>query len=458
MIRLTLTSSLAILLAALPPFPPQFAPDLALNTPATIRGSFNPVVARSGSDVYAAWVDQRNGTTDIYFRASHDSGATWGNSDLRINHNPPGVAYAAGPQLLVQNGTVYVVWSDTRKPTGGIYLNYSTDGGLSWRPKDLRLDENKGGGSGNPVICGSDDTVYVAWFDYRNGTPDIYFNRSVNGGAKWLGSDVRLTSNHAGLTSAQYPSIACNGSQVYCAWDDDRNGFRDIYFNYSTDAGKTWHAERRLETDAPGAGDSGSVRLTAAGSNVYAVWEDNRTSIFGIYFNRSTDGGATWQASETQLNRDVAANTFAPSIACEGGMVYVAWSDRRNVAPELGNEDIYFNRSNDAGATWLAQDVRINTAPAGSASAEIPSVACSQGRVFVAWTDERNGTPDAMLNASADGGDTWLPSDIRLNSNPTGTGAAFYPLIISRDGGVDAIWEDHRDVGTGDTFYRRSIP
>src|SRR5689334_21435602 len=122
-------------------FPPVFInSDLRMNTDAPGAGSvFNPVVVTDGAHVYVAWVDARNGTSDIYFRSSKDHGATWSASDVRINHNPPGTTWAAQCELWVQNGTVYVIWSDGRLGFDSICLNYSTDGGDSWLASDIRI-------------------------------------------------------------------------------------------------------------------------------------------------------------------------------------------------------------------------------------------------------------------------------------------------------------------------------
>jgi hypothetical protein len=437
-----------------------------MNTGVPGAGSvFNPVVVTDGAHVYVAWVDARNGTSDIYFRSSKDHGATWSASDVRINHNPPGTTWAAQCELWVQNGTVYVIWSDGRLGYGGICLNYSTDGGDTWLASDIRIDRNPGpsGGAEYPLICGSGNTLYVAWFDYRNGVlPDIYFSRSVDDGATWLVSDIRLNHNPAATAEARYQSLCCSGSRVYCAWEDDRNTKRDIFFQYSVDGGVTWQAtDKRLDTDAPGNGESGGVRLASGVNSVYAVWYDTRDGNGDIRFNRSTDGGATWQVSDTRLDSDGAgANaSFMPDLACVDSNVYVVWSDRRNVSAASNHEDIYAAVSHDAGATWPAGNIRLNTDAAGAGSAEAPRVRCSGGFVFVAWMDERNGAwPDIYLTASADSGDTWLASDLRVNTSPAAGAQAVYPNLWCSGSSVYVVWTDDRNSNFGDIYFSRSTP
>jgi hypothetical protein len=336
---------------------------------------------------------------------------------------------------------------------------------VTWLGTDLRLDRNPGptGGAEYPRICGSGTSLYVSWQDYRNGTlPDIYFNRSMDGGATWLVSDVRLNTGAASSSTAIYPSLCSSGARVYCAWEDDRNTKRDIYFNYSADSGATWQgSDRRLDTDAAGAGESTGVRLACAGSGVYAVWQDQRNGSLDIYFNRSADGAVTWQANDTRLDGGTpgSADSFMPDLCCEDSGIYVVWSDRRNVPPASNHEDVYFTCSRDGGATWLPLDVRLNTSSAGAASAEAPTIRCSGGYLFVAWMDERNGAwPDIYLNASADAGASWLSSDRRLNTSPAGAAQAVYPAIFVQGAGVDVVWTDDRNSNFGDIYYTRSLP
>ena len=77
---------------------------------------------------------------------------------------------------------------------------------------------------------------------------------------------------------------------------------------------------------------------------------------------------------DTRLDRDSAGvkDSYLPQICCEGSQVCVVWEDLRN-----GAWDIYFNRSTDGGGTWMPQDVRLDTSAAGSSSSLEPTIACS---------------------------------------------------------------------------------
>ena len=71
--------------------------------------------------------------------------------------------------------------------------------------------------------------------DLRNGLADVFLNSSTNGGVTWQSTDVRLDGGDApGAADSDLPEICCDGAHVYVVWDDGRNTERDIFFNGAT--------------------------------------------------------------------------------------------------------------------------------------------------------------------------------------------------------------------------------
>ena len=91
-----------------------------------------------------------------------DSGATW--SEPRVLNTEP-MAFA--PAIATdRNGGVAVAWPDEREYTTGIFANRSLDRGMTWFPKDVRVDEGEGGGlMANAVSAASDgeNGVVLVW-------------------------------------------------------------------------------------------------------------------------------------------------------------------------------------------------------------------------------------------------------------------------------------------------------
>jgi hypothetical protein len=444
--------------------------DIRLDTgdpPGTSR-SVVPQISCSGTNVYAVWQDERNGYyRDIYFNYSADGGTTWLPEAYRLDTgDPPGANSSQEAKITCFGDNVYVVWEDARNGyADDIYFNYSTDKGATWQASDIRLDTGDTPGANwsyYPQISCSPTHVYVVWHDSRNGSFDIYFNYSSDGGANWQASAMRLdVGDGPGANLSMHPQISSCGSNVYVVWEDSRNGLRDIYFNYSTDNGLTWQAtDTRLDMgDTPGSNTSYDLGISSNGSNVYAVWVDQRnSSTDDIYFNYSSDGGANWQASDIRLDTgDQPGTNYSgyPQISSSGSNVYVVWSDSRN-----GERDIYFNYSTDEGATWQATDIRLDTGDMPGADQSMgPQIRSSGSNVYVVWEDARNGRDDIYFNNSTSGGKTWKTPAVRLDTGDSpGANYSEYPQIACLESDIYVVWHDWRNGEMDIYFNTATLP
>ncbi|MEW6599519.1 MAG: exo-alpha-sialidase, partial [Nitrospirota bacterium] len=384
-----------------------------------------------------------------------------GSSDIRLDTDTAGSANSVSPKVSTDaNGHVYVAWQDVRSGTGDIYFNYSADYGISWQVNDIRLDTDAPGNasSANPLISADESgNVYVAWQDVRNGLSDIYFNYSHDHGATWQPNDIRLDRGTPGIAeSYMLQMTADDNGRVYAVWLDDRNGAGDIYFNYSTDHGATWQTNDIRVNHTPGAWATTAPMISSDGNgHVYIAWLDQRNGPYDIYFNYSSDYGASWQANDVRLDTDAAGAAYSQNLAIDAdanGHVYAAWIDSRN-----GSQDIYFNRSSDYGATWQAGDTRLDTNPAGASNSFYPRISSDEnGHVYIAWYDYRNGNTDIYFNRSSDYGATWQANDARLDTNTAGASHSLDHRIISDESGrVYVTWYDYRN-GAPDIYFNYS--
>jgi len=89
-------------------------------------------IAVSGSNVYAAWWNNKTGDFEVMFRASADSGHTFG---PKINlSNSPGVDSTAA-QIGAEGKNVYVIWWETSGHTAEPFLRISYDNGNTFGQK-----------------------------------------------------------------------------------------------------------------------------------------------------------------------------------------------------------------------------------------------------------------------------------------------------------------------------------
>jgi len=308
----------------------------------------------------------------------------------------------------------------------------------AWEP-DVRLTNDPGISwtsytSARCLAAGTGGTLHAVWFDDRDGNYEIYTKHSSDGGATW-GVDTRLTNEPA---DQYHPAVAAADTMVHVVWWDERNGLNsEIYYKRSTDGGATWGEDTRLTDDAA---KSHYPSIAVAHDTVHVVWWDERTG-WDIWYKRSTDAGATW-SEDVPLTATPGLSMW-PSVAASEGSVHVVWFDDRD-----GNQEIYYKRSTDGGATW-GEDTRLTTADFYS---EYPVVAASGQFVYAAWSDNRDGNYEAYIKRSTDGGATW-EADVRMTNADRGSTAMSLAANGSR---VHLFWADNREWYWPEIFHRCS--
>src|SRR5918996_2248739 len=142
-------------------------------------------------------------------------------------------------------------------------------------------------------IASYEDNVYMVWQEnnpdpsdhnsnannsiqnnnnYRN--YDIYIKKSTDGGLTFS-KEINLSKTPG---FSEHPQIAISGNNVYVAWIDDASFSssttknQDILFRKSIDGGNTFDGIINLSNSSNA--DSYNQEITAAGNNVYVVWQD----------------------------------------------------------------------------------------------------------------------------------------------------------------------------------------
>src|SRR6185369_7493018 len=127
-----------------------------------------------------------------------------------------------------------------------------------------------------------------------------------------------------------------------------------------------------------------------------------------IWFSRSTDGGATWSARVKINNQSGLNDQFNPFLAVDetngtiGAIYYdtVADAGRKKV-------DVYYQLSTDGGATWQAA-VKVTTAmtdetvtgsDSGNQFGDYNSLSGYANSFFPSWTDRRNNAKEEIWTA-----------------------------------------------------------
>jgi len=302
-----------------------------------------------------------------------------------------------------------------------------------WEP-DVRLtfDDSVSYLSNNNARClaaGPGGALHLVWADNRDGNYEIYYKRSSDQGTSWS-QDTCLSG---GSGEATEPAVATSGTSVHLVWQDDRDGNPEIYYKWSTDEGITWSSDTRLTRDSD---ISWTPSLAAWDSLVYVVWTDDRDVNLEIYGKRSADGGITW-APDARLTQDP-YGSLEPSVSGEGTRVHLVWMDNRD-----GNDEIYYKRSSDGGTTWGA-DTNLTF---DSNASDDPCLSASGPWLHLVWENEG---ADVYYKSSGDGGLHWSIGR-RLAA---GTGG--FPSIFSSGATAHAAWVDARN-GNQEIYYKTSL-
>ncbi len=321
---------------------------------------------------------------------------------------------------------------------------------LPWsRPVEISGRGAIGSPGGTHPLATDGKTVYATWFHEGR----IHLRPSSDGGATW-GHAAAVTSG--GM--AMYPcSLEVTGSVLHLFWPDTRHpGLWEPYYKRSADGGKTWSEEIRL---SPGV-DLFRMGTAVSGSSLHLVWfnkhvlekvpagDQTWTWTWGeVYYQRSTDGGLTWDKALRLSEPESTASR--PVVAACDKYVHVAWLDNRDARQKPGWDwEIYYKRSADGGATW-GPDVRMSRNPWHSRHPQI--LAAPGGRACCIWEDGmawdgRTSTgwsgDGAMYAAlSDDSGKTWAePKRISFVNSPNGR--ATHAKSSATGARIYLVWTD----------------
>jgi hypothetical protein len=239
-----------------------------------------------------------NGYSNLNIFRSTDKGATFtgpvngapGFNSTTGDHDKEWVACDNFPGTGY--GTFYMFWRNFGSP-GGMTLTKSTDDGVTWGPAGGTVLLSGNGGQGAQVVVGPDHSVYCFWHDSTTTPYRIVMRKSTDYGATF----------GATVTIATLIGTGVNG-------DLGLGGFRSSSFCQAV--------------------------VNPVSGNVYVIYPD-ATAVSGgdrgnIFFQQSTDGGATWSAAYMVNDDGTTRAQFQPGIAVrpDGTGLSVCWYDRRN--------------------------------------------------------------------------------------------------------------------------------
>ncbi|MBV6712253.1 sialidase family protein [Paenibacillus chitinolyticus] len=318
---------------------------LILPLPAGYIGGESNVVAYGFPNVFivASHVFDAAGNGSIAVYTSTDNGITFGAPVIAAQgfttfiNNVQVNAVFDNSQVSTYQGSVYLVYVHQFNTdfVGGsvIFFQRSLDNGQTWlRPALVSPDADFV--TRGDVVAGLTGIVYVAYISL---TPFTRFevSRSLDGGATFqtpvIVSPVTLVPSVLPVTGYGFEvptgaNIAVDNSALstsgtlYAVWQDNRQGYADVFLSRSFDQGLTWTAPVSV-TSAP-AGTQNffpSIDVSPKSGLVTILYYSNQIDGFDLdtYVAISADGGATFfnrRESTASSNPNAGSATPVPSI------------------------------------------------------------------------------------------------------------------------------------------------
>ncbi len=345
--------------------------------------------------------------------------------------------------LYADKEAVYNVFRPKGHKGGGwkhIIFRASYDGGKTLTPPVIL---NTANGAMEPIITSNGTgSVYVAWYDERDGKYDIYMNISHDYGMTWRKNDVRINSNDISRKiPAVEPRILTKDNMVWITWIEGRN----MMIRKSLDSGSTFAESIRLIENEK----VYDPKLFILKGRIVLLYcstiKKTQYTIKGLY---SEDYGESWHKID---NVDIVSSTpMKVNFAIDNDNVYLALAVRDKI--KKGIDNIFFLRSTDSGLSWSSPLRLQSNAPHHTFANLSKIVTDGKGTIFILWNDYRNIRANVYANYSKDYGVTWKKEELLLS--PKGRNALFPHPVVTDDGNIHVIWLEYKDDRMKEAFLK----
>ena len=340
-------------------------------------------------------------------------------------------------------GGAIVTWLDFRNDAamlvGDIFVQrLDKNGNAKWTAQGVSLCSDAANQAAPSLVEDGSGGAIIAWNDWRNGNRDVYAQKiDSSGNVKWAANGVAVVAKAAHQQDAKLISDGAGGAII--VWQDSANGPYDIYAQRMNSAGAVmWTAGGVVICNNAASQVNPKIEIDGAGGAII-TWQDKRNGTdYDIYAQHvNASGTAQWAANGISICSILNTTQSNPKIEPDGaGGAIIAWQDKRN-----GDYDVYAQRVSGAGAVqWTANGIAICSL-LGTSQSAVDMTSEGISGAIIAWKDQRSGNFDVyaqMINLS--GVVQWTANGVGI---ATSTAQQYNPNTVGDgSGGAIIVWQD----------------
>jgi hypothetical protein len=388
-----------------------------------------PALAFDGTNFLVVWEDRRSGDYDIYGARVTPGGVVLDPSGFVVSQAANDQLF---PALGFDGANFLVVWEDRRTSDYGIYGARVTPAGVVLDSSGFVVSQAENDQE-NPALGFDGADFLVVWQDYRSGSDgDIY-------GARVTPAGVVLDSSGFVVSQAENdqenPALGFDGADFLVVWEDHRTSNYGVYGARVTPGGVVLDSTGFVISQA--ANFQGTPALDFDGADFLVVWQDTRSNYYGIYGSRVTPAGVVLDSSGFVISQG-GHSQGAPVPGFDGANFLVVWEDCRN-----GDYDIYSARVTSAGLVLDSSGILTSQAANDQWT---PALGFDGANFLVAWQDSC-GSYSYVCGARVTAAGVVLDSSSFVISHTTHS--LQFPAIAFDGANFLVVWQDFDGNYTG---------
>jgi hypothetical protein len=246
------------------------------------------VIGDSNGNLHVVWEDSRNGNWDIYYTKLNNEGETI-IDDKRITYDD---SYSREPDIAIDSrGNLHIVWYDGRDGNMEVYYTVLDNQGDKIE-NEKRLTEEVPDSYDPALALDSKNNVHIVWTDWRDDSASIYYTKL---------DDNRNVIFNMNLTTNEWhsydPSISIGSDDIiYVVWYDERSREGLIgelksseisYTKFDDDGNRL--IENTVLTPYDDHDSTSPTIYSGNHDDINVVWRDNNAGYNAILYTKSVD-------------------------------------------------------------------------------------------------------------------------------------------------------------------------